>query len=85
MRGLTDEENDATAALAAPLPPSLRAAFLQTIAHLIVGYPPQPRGPGFAYRHSVAQAPLLATRLRLTPSSSIDKSQPQDGNRPAPL
>jgi hypothetical protein len=35
------------------------------------------------HRQSVALAATLATRLRLTPSSKLDKSQPTDGELPA--
>jgi len=34
------------------------------------------------HRQSVALAATLATRLRLTPSSKLDKSQPPDGDMP---
>jgi hypothetical protein len=34
------------------------------------------------HRQSVALAATLATRLRLTPSSKLDKSQPTDGDMP---
>jgi hypothetical protein len=34
------------------------------------------------HRQSVALAATLGTRLRLTPSSKLDKSQPQDGDLP---
>jgi hypothetical protein len=34
------------------------------------------------HRQSVALAATLATRLRLTPSSKLDKSQPTDGELP---
>ena len=34
------------------------------------------------HRQSVAVAATLATRLRLTPSSKLDKSQPTDGDAP---
>src|SRR5262249_29823115 len=34
------------------------------------------------HRQSVALAATLATRLRLTPSSKLDKSQPTDGDAP---
>jgi hypothetical protein len=34
------------------------------------------------HRQSVALASLLATRLRLTPQSKLDKSQPTDGELP---
>jgi hypothetical protein len=34
------------------------------------------------HRHTVALAVTLASRLRLTPSSKLDKSQPQDGGLP---
>ncbi len=36
-----------------------------------------------AHRQSVAPAASLATRLRLTPSSKLDKRTPQDGDLPA--
>ena len=34
------------------------------------------------HRHTVALAITLGSRLRLTPSSKIDKTQPQDGDLP---
>jgi hypothetical protein len=34
------------------------------------------------HRHKVALATTLALRLRLTPSSKIDKTQPQDDDLP---
>jgi len=34
------------------------------------------------HRQSVALAATLATRLRLTPSSKLDKRQPTDGELP---
>jgi hypothetical protein len=46
----TCEELDAINALASPLPPSVRDAFLQLITNRLAGYPEQARGVGLVYR-----------------------------------
>jgi hypothetical protein len=46
----TCEELDTISALASPLPPSVRDAFLQLIANRLAGYPEQARGVRLVYR-----------------------------------
>jgi hypothetical protein len=51
---LTDEERDAIAALALPVPVSMRGSFLKAIADKLDVYPQQARGPGPAYQIAIA-------------------------------
>jgi hypothetical protein len=68
----TDEELNTITALASPLPPTMRSAFLRLIANRIAEYPPQRRGPGLVHRVAVeAQRDFLKRS-----SFAIGKSEP---------
>ena len=47
---LTDSELEMVSTMAAPLPPSQRAAFLQALADALARYAAEVRGPGLVHR-----------------------------------